>query len=282
MKKFYLIITCMLLASIGLCGGGWMQGKGNTFLLLSQRYIGGGFYSDLNRQILDLRPTSAGYYTTHLYMERGLSDRWDLMVHAPVLSGYYYRGSSILGVDQNRDAFGPGDVDLAIKRQLLSGKVNVAGSLLLGIPTGSTSGGPQGDVMLGDGEFNQMVKVDASSSFGNGYFATVTAGFNQRSNGYSDEIHAALEMGVSRNKLVAILKMYLLKSTFNGNASESTLPGIYSNNVEYFAVSPVFIYKMKNKGLLLDLGFAPYLRNILAVPSFTLGFYWEFKAKNKS
>ena len=257
-----------------------MQGKGNSFLLLSQRYIGGGYYALSSRKVLDFRPGIAGCYSTHLYAEHGIGKKTDIILHSPILSGYFLKNKTTNFLPNDRNALGFGDVDLALKHQLISGRLNIAASLMLGIPTGNSAAGAQNDVLLGDGEFNQLVKLDMSSGFGNGYFTTMTIGFNNRSNGYSDEIHAALEMGVSKKRLVTILKLYLLKSTFNGNRPEETLPSIYSNNLEYLAISPVFIYKMGNKGVLLDLGFAPYLRNILAVPSFTLGMYWELNRKD--
>lgn len=278
MKKAAFTSLCLLTSILAFGGGGWTQGKGNSFVLLSQRYIGGGFYAFSPRKILDFRPGRAGYYSTHFYGEYGLGQKLDLVLHSPVLSGYFYKEN---GMSESQNALGLGDVDLAVKYQLMSGSLNLAGSLMMGIPTGNSSAGDQNNILLGDGEFNQMAKLDLSSGFGKGYFATASLGFNNRTNGYSDEIHAAFEIGVTRNKLIAILKLYLLKSTFNGTRAEASLPGIYSNNLEYLAVSPVFIYKMGNKGLLLDLGFAPYLRNILAVPSFTFGMYWELKKKKK-
>lgn len=276
MKSAVSVVLLLIITSPLFAGGGWTQGKGNGFFMVSQRYIGGSWYADDMANILQFDDKWAGVFSSHFYGEYGIGESLDLIVHTPFLTGAFYRDE---GMDVAIDEWGIGDLDIALKYKLLSGNVNLAASLQVGIPTGRPGAAPGGNLtpVLGDGEFNQMLRMELGSGLGSKGFLSAMVGFNNRTNSFSDEFHASLEVGYTTGRLTSILKMYQLQSLENGSAQPAGIPGIYSNNIEYFAVSPVFIYKKGNKGLILDLGFAPYLRNIIAAPSFTFGAFLELK-----
>lgn len=276
MKSVVKLVLFVLVSVPSIAGGGWTQGKGNGFFMVSQRYIGGSWYADDMANIIQYDDKWAGVFSSHFYGEFGISESFDVILHSPFLTGAYYR-DDLTNLSLNE--WGVGDVDLALKYKLFSGNVNLAASVLFGIPTAAQNLGDGANQMpiLGDGEFNQMARLELGSGLGNKGFLSAMVGFNNRTNNNSDEFHTSLEVGYTTGRLTSILKMYRLQSLENGTADAAGIPGIYSNNIEYFAVSPVFIYKKGNKGLILDLGFAPYLRNIIASPSFTIGAFFELK-----
>ena len=56
------------------------------------------------------------------------------------------------------------------------------------MPIGNDSGGSQGNLQTGDGEFNQLIQLDAGTGFpigGTNGYANVYVGFNNRTNGFS-------------------------------------------------------------------------------------------------
>lgn len=278
MKKTLILLSILLTQSAVFAGGGWTQKKGDGFFLLSQRVIAGEFYANSEGNIVE-SPLLA-CFTTNFYGEYGFTDKLTGILYTPFLTSLSRAG----GIDANGniflqdDAFGFGDIDLSVKYKLLSKKVHVAATLTAGIPTGNLNAGSTGTLHLGDGEFSQMLRVDASSSFKKGMFATIFAGFNNRTKGFSDEIHYGGEFGWQKNKFTTILKIYGRKSLFNEPRKDSPIPGIYSDNLEYFSISPQFLYKVKgNVGILAEGGFALAARNIIAAPSITLGVFWDLK-----
>ncbi|MBI1184016.1 hypothetical protein GC194_07085 [bacterium] len=280
--KHTIIILLLQLFTFGnaLAGGGWTQGKGHGFFMLSQRYIGGSFYANNMGMIVHLPKDKAGVLNSNLYAEYGLGKRLDVLLNSSFLTAAYYIDKAphnYLPAGQNTTShYSFGDTDAALKYRFLGKSLHASVTLLLGLPTGKFKPGIDGNsaAITGDGEFNQLVKVDVSGSFGKKMYASGFLGFNNRSQHRSDEIHLGGEIGHNGDKVVAILKMYLLKSLHNGNAGEAMVPGIYSNNLEYFALSPCLLYKIDDKkGIVVNLGFAPFLRNIIASPSYTVGFY---------
>ncbi|MCB0736821.1 MAG: hypothetical protein KDC92_04850 [Bacteroidetes bacterium] len=276
MKRALSFLLFSLLSFSLFAGGGWINEKGHGFAMLSQRYIGGSFYAFNNASIYTT--PLAGVYTTNLYAEYALTNKVEISTFFPFLTGAFMQaGTDELGAVYPEDAaFGLGDMDVAIKYGLLSGGLNLAVSGLFGLPLGDNQAGETNRLMLGDGEFNQMIKLDASVGLGAKWYGTFMVGFNHRTQGFSEEFHSSLEIGRNGDKLLALTKFYLLKSMNNGNANVASLPGIYSNNLEYFALNPSFLYKMGNGGINLDLGFALHLRNIIAAPSLSLGYFLKF------
>ncbi len=278
MKNILIALLVLMTSNFSIAGGGWTQGKGNGFFMLSQRYIGGSYYANDQLQIIHSPEDWFGVFTTHFYGEYGLSNKLDLIVHTPFVTGAVYLNNPSEGFENDPviklSNWSFGDIDLAAKYQLYNKGINISATLQFGLATGKYKPSLFGNLspVTGDGEYNQMLKIDASSGFGKNYFYTFFAGFNNRTNGFSDELHLGGEIGRNGDKLVSILKVYFLNSFENGINAPAGIPGIYSNNLEYLAISPCFLYKMNNGwGLIAELGFAPYLRNIIAAPSFNFG-----------
>jgi protein XagA len=168
-----------------------------------------------------------------------------------------------------------GDTDISIKYGLIVDKpVVVSATLLFGLPLGVPSGGNSQILQTGDGEFNQMIKIDASTSFYpkpiyvSGYVA-----FNNRTRGFSDEARFGAEVGLTFKKFIPILKLNVVKSFYNGVATEAQ-NGIFSNNTEYISPTLELNYQVNEKiGISGTGGFALAAKNILASPNWSLGLY---------
>lgn len=272
------ILLFLLFPQMVNAGGGWTQGKGNGFFMLSQRVISANFYATNQAQII--QTPLAGMLTTNIYAEYGFTNRLDVYAFSPVLSGHFVQGGTtengqVITEDQ---AWGLGDIDAGFKYALLkSDKWNVALSGMLGIPSGNDQAGETGQLMLGDGEFNQLVQLWASRGFTANWFGTLMFGANNRTQQFSDELHACVEVGYTKSRYTFMVKSYMLKSLNNGSAQEATVPGIYSHNLEYVSVSLTGMYRIKNGGIIIDLGFAPYLRNIIAAPSVSVGYFFNLR-----
>jgi len=246
--------------------------------MLSQRMISGRFYFNSTRQVI--ASPSLGLHTSNLYAEYGFTNKFTAILFSPFLT----LASRESGIDSNGTVFtadkaiGFGDIDIGLKYGLLNKKLKLAASAFFGIPSGNYNGGSTGSLHLGDGEFNQMLKLDASMGLAKGMFFTVFAGINNRTKQFSDEVHYGGEYGISKKNFTAILKVYARNSLFNEIRKDSPIPGIYSDNVEYLAISPQILYTFKgNIGIMGELGFAVLGRNIIAAPSFNFGFYWKLE-----
>ena len=274
MKSVWLLVSGILLFSFpmnSIAGGPWAKEKGETFIFGFGHHIGAAFYADNNANIFETTQTLS-VSGLHLYGEYGLGKQWEIGGHMPLLqfANGIEDNSTLTGFSGN--ATGNGDLDIYLKKQLNSGSISSSISVLFGIPLGNSNAGSNKDIMLGDGEFNQMLKVDFGGAFNEHVYWIVFAGFNNRNSGFSDELHFGGEIGYNGDKWLAALKCYSLNSMENGTEPAPFYPGIYANNLEYFAIGPTIMRKWNNSGLIIDIGLAPYLRNIIAAPSFSVGY----------
>jgi protein XagA len=273
-----ILLTIFLLASVEIfAGGGWPIGKKKTYVKLGQNAIVSPFYYSPSGDIVDIRTTSL--YTTSLYAEYGLSDRLTAILYLPffvraTLNEVQYRQSG--RVDEGEMLNAIGDTDISFKYSLIKDKpIVVSTTVLLGLPLGETRGGASGILQSGDGEFNQMLRVDGSHSFyPKPLYASAYIGVNNRTKNFSDDFRAGAEVGYTfKNKLVTILKFDLVQSFFNGSTLVAD-NGIFSNNTEYVSPSVEFAYVVNNNwGVSASAGFALAGRNILAAPNVGLGIF---------
>ncbi|NOQ72938.1 MAG: hypothetical protein GQ574_13095 [Crocinitomix sp.] len=272
------LISLLLMPTVVRAGGGWPQAKGEGFFLLSQRFIAAnGYYN--NQGFITSSPNLSAY-TTHFYGEYGITDKITGIMHTPFVTAL----SRDAGVDAFGNVFtadqaiGFGDVDLGLKYNFISKPFYLSAELNLGINSGDYYGGTTESLHLGDGDFSQLLKVYASKGFKYGIFATLFAGINNRTNGFSDEYHYGGELGIQQFGFTAIAKIYSRQSFFNEPRKDSQFPGIYSDNLEYFSYSFQLLYTYKDKfGVMVEQGSATSSRNIIASKSFTFGFFYKLK-----
>jgi hypothetical protein len=290
MKKYIILIACSLIfISSVQAGGPWPQKKGKAYIKISewwvvfnQHYTGSGG--------IDPNVTT-GIFNTALYAEYGFTDRLTGIAYAPLLSRNYINNvrsnttQEIITQGEAINAFG--DIDLGIKYGLTKkgSKIPISATLFLGIPTGKSSAGIEGNLQTGDGEFNQMLQIDAGTSFQLGKkkkvnsYVSAYVGFNNRTKQFSEEFRYGLEYGVGffNNKLWLAAKLNAVESFKNGATAETTTStSLFANNAEYVSYSlDVAYYVTKKVGF--SLGYASAFKGeiIAAAPSYSVGVFLD-------
>jgi len=281
MKLFITILLFLGIQLPMLAGGGWPQPKGKGYFKLSQYWIIANQHFT-NTGEIDPNGTRGSYFT-NVYGEYGITDRltgvayWPFYARASV---YEQRSATTGQVITPGDAInGVGDLDLAIKYGLTPGKrIAASASLLLGVPLGESSGGFDGTLQTGDGEFNQILQLDAGTSFriGNLYpYTNVFVAFNNRKNGFSDEFRYGIEVGVEYKFIFAVLRVNGIRSFKNGENNFNTAgTSLFANNAEYLAITPEISLKISEKmGISANIGTAAWAKLIFANPTYSVGAY---------
>lgn len=258
-------------------GGGWIAGKGHGYARLGQRVIYANRFFGLSGEINDI--TTTGVYITEFYAEYGLGHDLEVSLHAPLffrttLNAVRFEQSN--RVEPGDQVNNIGDITVGLKYGLIKNKPFVlSASLILGIPTGVVGAGDTQLLQTGDGEFNQMLRLDVGYSFAP-FYLTAGLGFNNRTNKFSDEIRANFEIGITYKKFIAMFKAGTVQSLNNGTAAAS-VTGIFSNNTEFVSFGPEVAYLFTKKfGFSTGVAFATAGQNILAAPSYNVGFFLKF------
>jgi len=279
MKKI-VVIPLFLLFLSAQAGGGWTYVKGKGFVKVSQNAIYSDRFYNPDGEIIDI--TTIGYYATSIYAEYGLTDRLTAIAYVPFFTRntlnktrFRFSGMEIPGDEFN--SFG--DMDLSLQYGFLKSSTWVGSvRVLFGIPTGEPQGGDTGILQSGDGEFNQMVRLDFSRPIGKGAWLSFYAGLNNRTNDFSDEYRFGGEIGTRLwNRFIAIGKLDVVQSFFNGDADPSQGGTIFSNNTEFISPAIELAYETNSEmGFSLSAAGAFAGRNILASPNFGVGIYKKF------
>ena len=264
----------------------WTKGKGNGYYKLSAWSLVSDQHYTSSGEI-DSNATR-GNLTFNFYGEYGVSDKLDVIAYLPFLTTVY-QNKQVSGTNGNvlqkgESVSSIGDIDLGVKYSLLK-KNNFALSttLKLGIPTGKKKGGSDGSFQTGDGEFNQLLLLDAGAPyqlFSKPGYAKTYAGFNNRTNGFSDEFHYGLETGVKFwDKLWLVGRLNAVKSFKNGSlTAQSTQGSIFANNIEYVSVGAEAAYYITKKiGISFTYAGAVSGRIIYAKPSYSGGIFLDIK-----
>lgn len=279
MKRIIIFTILIIGVFSSYAGGGWVYGKNQGYFKLAENMIRSPYFFDGDGEVIDIPTTSL--YTTNLYVEYGLGHNWNVIAYVP----FFVRAT------QNKQVFNQsglenegfelnsfGDADVGIKYGFnQKGPVVFAASLILGIPSGQNE--PEGSLQTGDGEFNQLIKLEASHSFyPKPFYVTGFVGFNNRTNNFSEEFRYGAEVGYTSEKLYLILKIKSVESLYNGGGDANAANTFFGNNIEYFSITPEVDYNFSETlGLSASAGFAASGRNQLASPNFSLGIYYQMK-----
>ena len=280
----YISTTICLLFTINLClASGWPQPKGKAYLKLSQWWvISDRHYTDVGK--IDPNATY-GVFNTSLYAEYGFTDRLTGLVYFPFYSRAYFNNSISATTGETLtkgEAINSiGDTNLGIKYGLTSDKaVALSTTLTFGLPVGNDSGGSANNLQTGDGEFNQMLQVDAGMSFSIGNspgYANAYIGYNNRTNGFSDEFRFGIEAGITilNKKVTTTARLYGIQSTENGTLSNQiNNTSIFANNSEHLTFAPEVAYHINDQwGISAGLGTALSGKIIFAAPSYEVGVF---------
>lgn len=265
-----------------LMAGGWPQEKGHAYLKLYEWWVvADQHYTDAGE--IDPNVTN-GIFNTIFYGEYGITDRLTAVASIPLFSRAYFN-NTISGT--TGDIITPGeavnsigDADIGLKYGMRVGDVAMSATLMLGLPLGNDMGGPSGILQTGDGEFNQLLRIDAGLSFTLGEmpgYMNVYAGFNRRSKGYSDDWRAGLEVGLNMldKKLWLTGRLYTVQSTYNGETAATIIStSIFANNAEHVTISPEIAYYITPQfGVGASAGWALAGKIIFARPSYSVGVF---------
>ncbi|MFT4678472.1 MAG: hypothetical protein ACI9HG_000575, partial [Flavobacteriales bacterium] len=260
MTTFKTYILCLLASCAfysAIAGGGWPQPRGKGYFKLYESWITADQHFT-NTGMIDPNVTT-GLYNTNLYAEYGFTNKFTGIVHIPLFSratvNNLFSESSGEIISEGDAINGLGDAQIGFKYGLTSGKrISVAPSLTLGIPLGVSEGGREGNLQTGDGEFNQIIRIDAGTGFNSSgrspVYVNAYAGFNNRTKGYSDEVRIGLEAGISLNdkKLIGIIRLDVVKSLKNGVASgEMLATSTFANNTEFSGIGMELNYKVSKR-----------------------------------
>lgn len=277
-----------MLLSVGnhaMAGGPWPKGKGKTYLKIGEWGVVSARHFTDNGGI-DPNVTT-GIFNTFLYGEYGLTDRLTTTLYFPFFSRTYMNNLVSSTTDEiivpGEALNSVGDTDLGIKYTLTKAgaKIPVSASLILGLPFGKTGGGSQMNLQTGDGEFNQILRIDAARSFRLGKqnsYVSIYSGINNRTNGFSDEFRYGAEWGVNllKQRLWLIARIDGAESFMNGSRSNDDITSttIFGNNAEFTNASIEAAFYI-NKKIGLSVMAANVLRGriIFAAPSYSAGIF---------
>ena len=278
-SKIILSFSVLLLTQAIYAGGGWPQPKGKGYFKLGHYSIISDTYYSPNAEIIDI--ATAGIHISSLYGEFGFTNRLTGIAYLPFFSRATLneqksgRTGNIIAEGDELNSFG--DADIGIKYGLIVNKpIVVSVGLTLGLPLGKPSGGSTGVLQTGDGEFNQIVSIEASRSLNKGKsWISGLLAFNNRTENFSDELRFGIELGTKiGTKWFANTKIINVNCLNNGTDLETPANGISSNNIEYLAITPELSYQWNEKfGVTSAVGFAASGKRVLASPSFSVGVF---------
>ncbi|MBR9922100.1 MAG: hypothetical protein GYB31_14770 [Bacteroidetes bacterium] len=281
-----LIVLLLLLLSPGISrADSWPQPKGDFYIKLYEWWvIADQHFTD--QGLIDPNVTN-GVFNSSLYGEYGFTDKLTGILNFPFFSRAYFNNtvSEATGevIMPGEAVNGLGDAQIGLRYGLVTDKPLVLSvSLTLGLPLGITGGGSTGSLQTGDGEFNQQLRLEAGHGLKLGKmpaYAKAYTGFNQRSQGFSDEFRFGLESGLQfvPDRLWLILRLDGIESLNNGNSvAGNEGSSLFANNSEYLAFTPeVAWYVTDSFGISAAVGVVFYGRLIYANPSWSVGVFYD-------
>ncbi len=282
-KNIISLFVLLLISSTVFAGGGWPQPKGKGYFKLFHWWVvADKHFTDSG--LIDPNVTN-GIFNTGVYGEYGFTDRITGIAYVPFFSRAYFNntvsGTNGEIIDPGEAINSFGDSDIGVKYGIIVDKpVVLAATLKFGLPLGNNAGGRTGRLQTGDGEFNQLLQIDAGAGYKLGKinaYANAYLGVNNRSNGFSDEFHYGIETGANlfQEKLTATVRFYGIKSFRNGDLGDQVnSTSIFANNSEHFTFSPELAFNINNKwGVSANYATALSGRIIFANPSYSIGVF---------
>ncbi len=286
-KSISLVLLVCFIVSSAYAGGPWPQKKGQGYYKFSEWWlVYDEHYTDSGQKDPNI---TSGIFNTSLYAEYGFTDRLTGIVYAPLFSRNYYNNqiSNTTGeVLQAGEAINSiGDFDVTFKYGLTApgAKFPVSASITFGLPLGQTGGGALNILQTGDGEFNQILQIDAGTGFqlggGTSAYVSTFVGVNNRSQGFSEEFRYGIEFGAGlmNQKLWLIARLNGVESFQNGDTTVSTTStSIFANNSEFtsFGAEAAY-YVTKNFGISVSIASAFRGKIIASAPSYSVGVFYD-------
>lgn len=288
---FFAVFLSTLLP-LALAQSGWTQKSNAGYFKLNQSVIRAGQFFNPNGDLIDITTTSV--YSSVLYGEYGLNDRFTALVNAQlfVRSTINELESRIDGAIIPGDEFnGLGEIQLGLKYGFLqSGPIVLAASGQVKLPSGESVGGDTELLQSGDGAWGAIGMLHASHSFyPQPFYANLSVGYQWRgtadlaySSGlvsvdYDDAFVWGGELGWTPNANWTLALKWTQVQPFEADAIEGITgsSSIFGNRLTYFAIIPEVNYiSPQNWGVSGSIGGVLAAKNILAAPSINLGVFY--------
>lgn len=185
---------CLLGANLPAhAGGGWIRPAGGAYAKIGLTGVNTTRYYTLSGHALTTNPFRQ--LVASVYAEAGLGHHLEAVVNFPA-----YRRAKF---STSTATQGIGDVQLGLRYGVLRGAWPLALSVTAELPTGNpkargtNTSNSQLEIALptGDGEFNVWTQVALSHSFRPTLYATVEAGFNTRTGGFTNQYSYGGQVG---------------------------------------------------------------------------------------
>ncbi len=254
MKKNSIILVALLLFTS--VQGQWINEKGKGYYKIgSWSLLADEHYTD--QGIVDPNATR-GLFINSIYAQYGLSTKINLITYISFLVKNYQfaQVSQTNGkvYEPRQEYNGFGYINLGLEYGLkTAGNWVFSTTLTFGIPSGKSQAGSDGSYQTGDGEFNQLLQFNLGSGYGIGkqnFYLKSYFGLNNRTQGFSDEVHSYFETGtqVLKNKLLLLTRVHWIKPLYNGTLSaESSNGSIFANNVESMILGGEMAFQIGKK-----------------------------------
>lgn len=245
-----LVILLILVPLSMKAQSGWTLQKGGLYLKADYSALKADTYYDnttQNFQVQDFKQT-----IFNLFASYGLSDRWNLQLHFPLLKSYSFKNTEKVS--------GIGDPRLELKYRLTDNQFPVSISIAPEFPLGKKnayakyldSTNASTNLPLGDGELNVWTTLAASKSFGKMYCSGFAA-FNYRTEFEDHDLRNAYQIGVEVG-YQALSNLWLnakIRGQFSEDPDLPTQTEILRNDgTTYTLMSAELFYKpLKNWGV---------------------------------
>jgi protein XagA len=259
----------MLVWSMAPAGAAWVRNSGEAYVQATSSYLTADKFYLADGTKKDIAKFTEA--TFNLYAEYGITDRLTTGIYAPFRYQEFAENATLTQTARNYT--GIGDLVLTNRFNIYNGSVVFSAGLDVGVPTGNNK--EPYDLLTGDGEFNFLPQLMLAGGFKAGLpgFYLLSAGYNKRTLGFSDEVHYKLQSGLSAGAITLMASFEGLQSLKNGDASGINNSVLYQNNASFLAWSAGAVYKITDKtNLNLFYKSAFFARNIIAAPSVSLGF----------
>ena len=281
MRRKALLIVVLTISLSANAGSGWVKKKGETYLKLNQFWVQSDRgYFDANGVFDPLRRSSL--FTTSLYGESGLGERWSMEFFVPIYTRHTLTTLDEMGNEVSKDAIGGiGDVNFGLKQSIVNNSnFAFSATYTIGLPLGVTGGGEDATLFTGDGELNAMLRLDAGVPFGfgkvGGYF-NLNAGYNLRSQIFSDEFLFGTELGISvfESKLWLIGRIIGIEATQSGTNADGN---VFASNVNFVNYSvEANLYLNERLGISSNYTGNVSGSTVLISPAYNVGFFYDIK-----
>ncbi len=248
----------------------------NLTVLLAERWLVSDSHFDGKGEIRD-NLVEYGYYSSLIEVEYALSEQLAAFLHFPFLNYTY----SVTPLSLQKEAiWKTGDPEIGMMYNFSPGRsLSVRAGLFLGLPLGFYG---QGALSTGDGEFNQMIKLEAGSrdrSFDKDIWWTVYTGINNRTLQYAEEFvfGAAGGRQLIQEKLAISVSLDGIKAIGDSNGAKNINPqSLFSNFRELLNITPQLGFQIHpSLQARIEMGIPISGRNIFTNPSFGLSLFWQ-------